>query len=275
MQGRSKRKVSHLYWLSLVIFGVCCKSEVREPQSAGQVVMTAEKFAVGVPKETNLEGETKKNTYPEAELLGKFTPTTHPDFVPIKSPFTQRQDMYLRKEVAVAFEKMWMAAQREGVYLTIVSSTRNFDRQSEIWNTKWKSLSKKRMTGPEKAKNILLYSAMPGCSRHHWGTDIDLNSLNNSDFSSGAKWNKTYTWLAANADTYGFCQVYSARSTGRATGYEEERWHWSYTPTANILLSDYLAQVTLTDLAGFEGAEHAAELDVIKNYVQGIAETCK
>jgi zinc D-Ala-D-Ala carboxypeptidase len=266
MKGILEGKVSRLCWFSVLLFVVCCKSDVREPQSTGQLVKTGVKFA---------EGDTPKQTYTKDELLGKISPAKHPDFAPLKSPYTQKPDMWLRKDATAAFEKMWMAAQRDGVYLTIVSATRNFDRQTEIWNAKWQKLSAKRMTGPEKAKNILLYSAMPGCSRHHWGTDLDLNSLNNSDFSEGAKWNKTYTWLAENASTYGFCQVYSARSTGRATGYEEERWHWSYTPLAKILLADYLSLVTLADLQGFQGAEHARELQVIENYVQGIAAPCK
>ena len=49
---------------------------------------------------------------------------------------------------------------------------------------------------------------MPSTSRHHWGTDIDLNSLNNSYFSSG-KGLKEYDWLTTNANHYGFYQVYT------------------------------------------------------------------
>jgi zinc D-Ala-D-Ala carboxypeptidase len=219
--------------------------------------------------------KTPVQIYPLNELMGRINQATHPDFRLIKKPYTQLGEMYLRTAAAAAYEEMWHAAQRDGVYLTVVSSTRNFDRQTAIWNGKWAQLAKKRINGAEKAKQIMLYSAMPGCSRHHWGTDIDLNSLNNTDFSAGAKWNKTYEWLVKNAASYGFCQVYSARSTGRSTGYEEERWHWSFTPLAKVMLEQYVGQVQVSDIKGFEGSAHATELDVIKNYVLGISEACK
>ena len=56
------------------------------------------------------------------------------------------------------------------------------------------------------AKTILLYSSMPTTSRHHWGTDMDINSLENSYFASGQGL-KEYTWLKKNAAKFGFCQV--------------------------------------------------------------------
>ena len=29
------------------------------------------------------------------------------------------------------------------------------------------------------------YSAMPTASRHHWGTDVDINSVDPEDFETG------------------------------------------------------------------------------------------
>ncbi|MFM9004881.1 MAG: D-alanyl-D-alanine carboxypeptidase family protein [Flavobacteriales bacterium] len=40
------------------------------------------------------------------------------------------------------------------------------------------------------------FSSMPGTSRHHWGTDIDLNSVEPSYFLSG-KGLLIYQWLSA------------------------------------------------------------------------------
>jgi len=50
---------------------------------------------------------------------------------------------------------------------------------------------------------------MPGTSRHHWGTDVDLFSLDNKFFESGDGkiW---YSWMVQNAAKYGFCQPYTA-----------------------------------------------------------------
>jgi LAS superfamily LD-carboxypeptidase LdcB len=109
---------------------------------------------------------------------------------------------------------------------------------------------------------------MPGTSRHHWGTDIDLNSLENSYFEVGEGL-KVYQWLLQHAHEFGFCQPYTSKATGR-TGYEEEKWHWSYTPLSVPLLQQYMNTITLEDISGFQGSETAAQLDVINTYVAGV-----
>jgi zinc D-Ala-D-Ala carboxypeptidase len=232
-------------------------------------------MSVTKPAETTTTHSASQHTYTPADLLGKFVPAQHPGFARVAAAYTSKSDMYLRKEVYAAFVEMHKAAKADGIKINIISSTRPFAHQKGIWDRKWTALNGKKLTNAEKAKHIMLYSAMPGCSRHHWGTDMDLNSLENGDFATGAVHGKVYQWLTEHASAYGFCQVYSARSTGRATGYEEERWHWSYMPTAGPMLAVYEAQITYADLSGFEGAASAEDLQVIENYVKGIAETCK
>lgn len=114
---------------------------------------------------------------------------------------------------------------------------------------------------------------MPTTSRHHWGTDFDLNALENSYFSSG-KGLKEYEWLVANGPEFGFGQPYSAKGPDRPTGYEEEKWHWSYLPAAKRFHQSYMDLVDISMIEGFDGAEAASELDVISNYVNGIAPEC-
>jgi zinc D-Ala-D-Ala carboxypeptidase len=53
------------------------------------------------------------------------------------------------------------------------------------------------------------YSSMPGTSRHHWGTDVDLYALDDIYFTYGDG-KIVYDWLLANAANYGFCQPYTA-----------------------------------------------------------------
>ena len=110
---------------------------------------------------------------------------------------------------------------------------------------------------------------MPMCSRHHWGTDLDLNSLENSYFSSG-KGLKIYEWLTKHAPDYGFCQVYTNKKINNRTGYEEEKWHWSYMPIARQNLMRYNKTVKITDIKGFLGWETASEVNIIEAYVNGI-----
>ncbi len=109
---------------------------------------------------------------------------------------------------------------------------------------------------------------MPTSSRHHWGTDMDLNNLNNTYFEKGTGL-KLYNWLLEHAKTYGFNQVYTSKINGR-TGYNMEKWHWSYMPLSEKYLTFYNENISYKDITGFKGSEQAKTIDVIKNYVNGI-----
>lgn len=213
-------------------------------------------------------------------LLGKFDPATHVQFVKLQDEHTRgsARGAYLRKETYEAFIKMSKAAREEGIELVIISATRNFEAQKRIWENKWNGkvpVEGKDLTTVkdpnERARLILLYSSMPATSRHHWGTDMDLNSLENSFFESGDGL-KTYQWLTTHAAEYGFCQPYTSKINGR-TGYEEEKWHWSYLPLSGEFLKLYKTKIKYTDIKGFTGSEVAKPLQVISRYVEGVA--CK
>lgn len=231
------------------------------------------------PKPANVDAPTiPSQTY----LTGKFNPAKHPDFVKVDAKYTDGDPYVLHKETYAKFEAMHAAAKADSVQLVIVSATRNFNRQKQIWEAKWKG--QRLLEGKEKANEaypdpavraraILRYSSMPGTSRHHWGTDIDLNALNNAHFKSG-KGKKVYDWLVANAADYGFCQPYTPKGVERPQGYEEERWHWSYLPIATQLTDYAVTQMKDDDIAGFAGAAAAPEISVIENYVLGINKAC-
>lgn len=213
-------------------------------------------------------------------LLGKFDPTTHSQFSKLRDEHTRgsAKGAYLRKETYEAFIKMSDAARKDGIELIIISATRNFEAQKRIWENKWEGrtpVEGKNLTtvkdSKERARLILLYSSMPSTSRHHWGTDMDLNSLENSFFETGQGL-KIYQWLTAHAAEYGFCQPYTSKNFGR-TGYEEEKWHWSYLPLSVVFMEEYSKKVKYSDIKGFAGSDVAPSIDVIKNYVQGVA--CK
>jgi len=214
-------------------------------------------------------------------LLGKFDPAKHSDYVKAKAPYTLKEGIWLHKDTYEAFKKMHEEAKKEGIQLTVISATRNFDRQKQIWENKWngvtlvggKKLNETISDPYQRALKILTYSSMPGTSRHHWGTDIDINSVSPSYFKSG-KGLKEFQWLVANAPKFGFCQPYKMKGTERPTGYEDEAWHWSYLPLACIYTKEYLSTVSYEDITGFKGAETAKQIDVIKNFVLGIHHDC-
>lgn len=201
------------------------------------------------------------------ELMGEFEPAAHPDFVQLPSRYTNRESAWLRAETARAFQIMADSAAKDGIRIFVVSATRNHEYQSDIWTRKWDS---RNGSPEEKALSILEYSSMPGTSRHHWGTDFDINSVEPSYFESG-QGAKVYEWMHEHAAKYGFFQPYTAQMRGR-TGYNEEKWHWSYQPIARKLLKAYNHLITPADIQGFPGAEVNGEIDVIGRYVNGISE---
>jgi LAS superfamily LD-carboxypeptidase LdcB len=205
-----------------------------------------------------------------------------PRFAPVPSRIATREGLYGHNEAVEALTRMADAAQLDGVELRVVSAFRSFEDQTRIWNNKWTGQT--RVEGgrlPEtipvpvaRALKILEYSAMPGTSRHHWGTDFDFNNLNNAWFETG-EGKQVYGWLSANAAAYGFCQTYTAKGPGRPEGYNEERWHWTYVPAAGPMLQQFLQEVGYERLAGFEGADVAREIDILGRYVPGINPACR
>ncbi|WP_299059938.1 M15 family metallopeptidase [uncultured Polaribacter sp.] len=199
-------------------------------------------------------------------VLGKFDYTKNADFRIVPKEKSSKK-IYVRKEVLSAFLKMEKAANKEHISFKIISGTRNFDHQKRIWNYKWNDKYKNIPT-IKRVKKILEFSSMPSTSRHHWGTDIDLNNLNNAYFTKG-KGLKEYNWLLKNAAKFGFYQVYTSKENGRK-GYEEEKWHWTYLPLSSIYLNFYNEQITVDDITDFNGSEFAKELNIIDVYVNGI-----
>ena len=116
---------------------------------------------------------------------------------------------------------------------------------------------------------------MPGTSRHRWGTDVDMYSLENYDFDFG-NGKIIYDWLVDNAASYGFCQPYTA---GRCAGYNEERWHWSYCPISKPLLTDWVGYYEdqlcrFIENVDFPGSQDGAAF-LAPVYVQSINPNCK
>ncbi len=215
-------------------------------------------------------------------LMGKFEPSERSDFTAVPNKYgISGYKMYLRKETLTAFIQMAMDAQEDGVVLKIASATRNFDYQKNLWDNKWtgativegKDLSKSIPDGLERFKKILEFSAVPGTSRHHWGTDIDLNAATPEYFEK-EEGEKVYEWLEDNAASYGFCQPYTLKGADRPVGYNEEKWHWSYLPLSKKFTEEYKDLITDADIAGFDGDKYTEGKDLINNYVLGINPEC-
>ncbi len=225
--------------------------------------------------------ENNEVIYSKQELLGKVMPSIDSSFSLVPKGLTWRKGVYVRNETLAAFQKMHDEAKNDGVNLIIVSGTRNFYDQKKIWEDKWNGwrLASGQFLSPapeneiEQAKIILKYSSMPGTSRHHWGTDIDINSVSSYYFTT-RQGRRTYEWLVQHGAEYGFCQTYNKKGEDRDSGYEEEKWHWSYMPLSIDFLNQYKKQITVEDIDDFKGSDTAEELDVLAHYIDSINPEC-
>lgn len=201
-------------------------------------------------------------------LLGKFDFKKDDRFILIDRKWGNK-DIYVQKQTYKAFIKMAGAAKKDGVYLKIVSGTRSFEEQKVIWEKKWNHYQNVYNDDIEITLNILKFSSMPGTSRHHWGTDIDINSVKEEYFEK-EEGIKIYEWLVKNAPKYGFCQVYTNKKYTQRDGLEEEKWHWSYMALSGVYLESYIKKINYSDITGFLGSETAEDIDIIKKYVEGV-----
>jgi len=269
-----KRIASLLFVLPLFVLSFCSSNQESENVRVDSAIQ--EKSIVDSVK-AKKEFSIDSLDY----LLGKFNPGKNQVFTEVSLIHGSRKGMYLRKDVYEAFKKMFNAAKIDRIDLKIISATRTFRQQKAIWEAKWEG---KKLVGgkdlskiqdeTERAEIILKYSSMPGTSRHHWGTDMDLNDLTNDYFEYGTG-AKIYQWLQQNAGTYGFCQPYTSKDSLRPNGYEEEKWHWSYFPVSSKLLTTYLQNITVDQISGFQGSEKAEEIGIIEKYVAGVNQECK
>ena len=156
----------------------------------------------------------------------------------------------IHQEMKDAFDGMVNAARADAIELTIASGFRSFDRQLMLWNNKFSGktsiknsagevVSPKHLSQLELIHSILLYSALPGASRHHWGCDIDVYApnllakdyqlqLEPWEYSEQGPLAKLSAWLAHHAHQFGFYFPYASFQGGVA----EEPWHISYLPLA-------------------------------------------
>ena len=180
------------------------------------------------------------------QLIGQDTLTINLDLLLGKKEISATtKEFSLLPQVALAFKAMQTEAKKDGIDLKVVSSFRSYAAQKRIWNRKYKRFISEGLTGPEAIKKIIEYSTLPGTSRHHWGTDIDLiegseivegDVLLEEHFHQGA-YQKLHRWLQKNATRFGFDIVYTNDSLRK--GFLYEPWHYSYAPLSKEFLKTY------------------------------------
>ncbi len=168
------------------------------------------------------------------DLLGKSNPSLY------------GEGYLLRKEAHDAFLKMKLAASKKGFDIKVVSSYRNYAHQNRIWERKYKKFTKEGLSPTKAIHKIIEYSTIPGTSRHHWGTDLDIVDGNapqpkglllEENFEGDGPFCKFKAWMDVHANSFGFYLVYTDLHTRK--GFKYEPWHYSYAPLSIPMLKAY------------------------------------
>ncbi len=151
------------------------------------------------------------------------------------------------KTVSIKFNEMKNAAKKEEINIKIVSGYRSFERQKLIWNRKFLNNQKQEITPFENIKKIIQYSTIPGTSRHHWGTEIDIIDKNHNikgnlllakNFYNNNSFEPLRIWMEKNAYKFNFILPYTKNSN--RDGFLYEPWHYSYSKLSKLFLKKYL-----------------------------------
>lgn len=175
----------------------------------------------------------------------------------------------LENDAQKALEKMQKAALKDGIKIKLVSGYRSFNRQREIWNRKYDKYAAQGLKPDAIFDKIVEYSTVPGTSRHHWGTDMDLidgavkvsgDVLVPDKFHGKGAFCKFKEWMEKHAGEHDFEMVYTLSE--QRTGFKYEPWHYSYAPLSRKRYNDYLTQV---DLLKFLRAQNIKGMDKISD----------
>ena len=179
------------------------------------------------------------------------------------------QSIMIHAQVVEPFVALQTQAAKQGFDLQICSGFRSFERQLHIWNGKLSGLRPvvdkagnpivlEALSPWDQIQAVLRWSALPGASRHHWGTDFDVYDaaampegyqiqLTPEEVEGAGIFAPMHDWLDSSfeGDSLGFYRPYGTDKGGVAP----ERWHLSYAPIADIYAREHSADVIAERLA--------------------------
>lgn len=151
--------------------------------------------------------------------------------------------------IVADLESFLADAAREGFELGIASAFRSFEQQRTIWNEKARgtrpilddqecTVSLDGLSPLQRVEKIMRWSALPGASRHHWGTDFDIYDaavvehsdyqlqLTQTEAQPGGAFEQMHKWLTAYLER-DHCAFYRPYMIDRG-GIACEPWHLSH-----------------------------------------------
>ncbi|MDG2916304.1 M15 family metallopeptidase [Bisgaard Taxon 10/6] len=194
------------------------------------------------------------------QLTGKSR--TH--LLPLPCPYSSNH--FLQAQAVRAFQALQQSAVKNGFNLQPASSFRDFWRQQLIWNGKFNGERKVHddhgtavnltaLSSWEKCQAILRWSALPGASRHHWGTEIDFwdpdripenqsLQLEPWEYEQGGYFADLSAWLADNLAIFDFTLPFMQSEKSIEVG--REPWHISYWPLAEQAQNQFTSELLIS-----------------------------
>lgn len=173
------------------------------------------------------------------------------------SKFFEIEGYPVDENIVPFYDKLKQILAKDGFCLRLESAYRSFDRQLSIWNRKAFGELKlldadgKPMERPQDEERlmyaILTWSALPGASRHHLGTDLDV--VDGNACPEGyevqltpaecdgmfASFHNRLTELMDAGESFGFSRVFEP---GRGK-IQPEKWHIAHLPTSRRYLENF------------------------------------
>jgi LAS superfamily LD-carboxypeptidase LdcB len=179
----------------------------------------------------------------------------------------------LHPRTAEALLSMRAEARAAGIDLYVASAYRDFNRQLAIWSAKFNGrrplldpsgvpIDHEKLHESELIDAILIWSALPGASRHHWGSDFDVMDAARlqpgeraqmvaPEYGPGGRFEQLHGWLDSNMGRFGFFRPYATWQGG----VRPEPWHLSHAeisvPALEVLSLEVLQEaIEAADMPG-------------------------
>jgi LAS superfamily LD-carboxypeptidase LdcB len=196
------------------------------------------------------------------------------------------ENQFIHKQVLQPLIDLQLAGREAGFDIKICSAFRSFERQLFIWNGKasgmrpvmdpfGKAINIQELSSWQKIQALLRWSALPGASRHHWGTDFDIFDANAmpenyqiqltpEEVQGDGLFAPMHDWLDdyLKSEKTNFYRPYALDKGGIAP----ERWHLSYRPLAD----QYAQMLNIDVLSSRLKDSNLILLDVVLEYLDDI-----
>lgn len=166
------------------------------------------------------------------------------NYVVTTAPAITGSSELLDSRVAPYYQKMYDAANAEGIKLTPYSGYRTLATQKRLYTNKVSYYQNQGYSSYDAQVQAAKWSMLPGCSEHNFGVAMDICSTRD-DFNQTAQ----YKWLQQHAAEYGFIERYTEAKIP-VTGVAAEPWHWRFVGVENaqkikdsgLCLEEYLGK---------------------------------